>query len=204
MKLLDKKPPQPGTFWARVEEARLSLKWPEDQLSRSAFGENRRTHYTMIAARGWRSKTNTMDKLIVCLVEQGFSEVWLRAGIPPERSDKKALPEPPKVSARLAQLALKLHMPGEQLIALWADLEVEGPLERFPEKVQRAAFAAAYLDARSLDDVRLAVAAAQRDPEWRSGDGIDQILMNIRMALRHIRAGSGLRPSLAAIRKNEG
>jgi len=203
MAVKKKDPPQPGTIWDRIERARGELEWNESQMGEYALGQ--RTHYSLIGKRGWNADPATINKIVDCLTARGFSEVWLRVGIPPERSDKKALHADQKLSAKLRLLGLKLSLKYEQLVELWTDLDLEGPLERFSEEVQRAAFAAAYLENRSLEDVRLAVFEAQRGEAWLKGRGADHYLMQIRFALSKIKAAdSGSYPRIALVRRKDG
>lgn len=192
-----KPPPPPGSVWARIEEARILLGWGEGELSKNALLS--RTHYASIGARGWNAEAHTYDKLIVALVENGLSETWLRAGVLPIMSDGKPLPEAPRRSAQLRELARKLALKPEQVMALWADLEAEGPLEKFTDECQRAAFAAAYLEGRTLEDVRTAVQRAQRSESWIKGKGVDHFLAEIRFALRTVKAASGTRMQLTIV-----
>jgi hypothetical protein len=180
---------QPSAVWGRIETAREALGWTDGDLSMRAL--KGRTHYSLLKNRGFNAKSGTQEKIIQCLEQNGYSGAWLRAGVPPERSDGVALPEPPKNATRLAQLAQKLGLSTEQVMRLWADLDTEGPLQKYPEDLQRAAFAAAYLEDRTLEDVRLAVDKARSSEIWDS-KSVDAMLMAIRVTLKTIkRSGSG-------------
>lgn len=187
-----KEPPPPGSVWSRIDQAREALGWSESDLGTKAL--KNRTGYTKIGERKWNSKGKTLEKILARLVGEGFSELWLRAGVLPVKSDGTSVPEAPRHSANLKLLARKLALKPEQIMALWADLQSEGPLEKFPEQLQRAAFAAAYLEDRTLEDVRRAVEKARENWSWSSDRGIDHFLSEIRLALRSIQpAGSGTR-----------
>lgn len=172
--------PQPDALWSRIERAREALQWTDGDLSERAVGT--RTHYSTLKRRGFKATASTQEKFIQCLEQEGYSGTWLRAGILPERADGAPIPERPKIVLQLAQLAGKLGLSTEQVMGLWVDLDAEGPLQRYPEELQRAAFAAAYLENRTLEDVRLAIETARSSEGWSTG--IDDMLMAIRMALR--------------------
>lgn len=156
------------------------------------------SHYTKIWERGWRGTTaKTTDKIVARLVQEDFSEEWLRAGTLPERGSGKPLPAPQNVSAKLGLLAQRLLMPEQQMMALWADLEGVGPLDKLTDEVQRAAFAAAYMEGRTLEDIRAAVGNVMR--KRPTPKGIDSWLSEIRFAVRSIKPGSGTRPGLTLI-----
>lgn len=190
-----KLPPQPGSVWDRIEQARAALGWGERKMSSEALGNP--THYTKIWARGWQAKEIIVNKIIARLVGEHFSEAWLRAGIPPEHGSGEPLPTPKKLSGQLALLARRLAMQEKQLLALWTDLEGAGPLDKLSDEVQRAAFAAAYMEGRTLEDIRAAIGHVMRTkPGIR---GIDTWLSEIRYAVRDIKPGSGTRPGLTLI-----
>lgn len=190
-----KPPPQPGSIWERIERARAALGWGERKMGSEALGNP--SHYTKIWARGWQAKENIANKIIERLVEEDFSEAWLRAGIPPERGSGKPLPAPQKLSAQLSLLARRLAMPEKQLLALWTDLEGVGPLDKLTDEVQRAGFAAAYMEGRTLEDIRAAIGQVMRKKPGTKG--IDSWLSEIRYAVRDIKPGSGTRPGLTLI-----
>lgn len=195
-----KKPKPPaGSVWSRIEQARESLPWSERKLSEEALGNQ--THYGLLGRRGWKSETETQDKVIAVLERLGFSGSWLRSGVLPERSDGDPLPESPKIIAQLTDLARKLGMPADQILELWT--ETEGPLEKLSDECQRAAFAAAYLDGRSLEDARLAVQRAQRSVEWRKGSGVTHMLQRIRFELELIKPASGTMGRLTMVPRSE-
>jgi hypothetical protein len=180
--------PQPNGVWSRIERAREALGWTDSELSERALGA--RTHYSLLKKRGFKAHEKTLEKIIHCLEQVGYSGTWLRAGVLPERADGAPMPERAKVVTQLARLASKLGLSAEQVMGLWVDLDAEGPLQRYPEELQRAAFAAAYLENRTLEDVRIAVEQARSSPSWSTG--IDDMLMAIRIALRAMkRGGSG-------------
>lgn len=185
--------PQPESVWARIERARETLAWNESQLGREAL--DNRTGYTKIKERGWSAHERTQERIIARLEREGFSGVWLRAGVPPERMDGSVLPERPKIVVQLARLARKLGMSSEQLVGLWVDLDAEGPLEKYPEDLQRAAFAVSYLDNRTLEDVRRAVDKLRGTSAWKGSWDIDKMVTEIRYTLRDIKpSGSGTMP----------
>lgn len=182
--------PQPGSIWARIEEAREALGWNESEFGVKAL--KNRTGYTAIKRRGWSATERTIQKLISRLEQDGgYSGAWLRAGVLPEMADGSPLPERRKTTEQLIRLAGKLGLGHDQIMRLWVDLDSEGPLQRYPEDLQRAAFAAAYLENRTLEDVMLAVEKARASENWRTAP-IDDMLMVIRVTLRTIkRGGSG-------------
>jgi len=180
---------QPDLVWARIEKAREALGWNESELGTKALSN--RTGYTKIKARGWAAHARTKEKVISRLEQEGYSGTWLRAGVLPEKVDGAPMPEQRKITDQLARLAAKLGLGSDQVMALWVDLDSEGPLQQYPEELQRAAFAAAYLENRTLEDVKLAVEKARSSDSWR-GATVDEMLMTIRVALRSIkRGGSG-------------
>jgi hypothetical protein len=180
---------QPDGVWTRIERAREALEWTDSDLGERALGT--RTHYSLLKSRGYKAHAKTIEKIIQRLQQEGFSGAWLRAGILPERADGSPLPERPKIVVQLGLLAAKLGLDAEQVTGLWVDLDSEGPLQSYPEDLQRAAFAAAYLENRTLEDVRLAVEKARASETWRSAS-VDEMLMVIRVTLKTIkRGGSG-------------
>ncbi len=188
--------PQPGSVWDRIEKAREALGWKESDVGVKAL--RNRTGYTKIKSRGWSAHDRTLGRLLSCFEQQGYSAAWLRAGVLPEKADGSPLPERKKIVGQLTRLAAKLGLGADQLMRLWVDLDSEGPLQRYPEDLQRVAFAAAYLEDRTLEDVQLAVEKARSSENWRS-DNIDQMLMAVRYTLQGIkRSGSG---TLLTIRK---
>jgi len=181
--------PQPDSAWARIEAARQALGWNESDMGEKALGN--RTHYTKIKTRGWSAFGKTQERIIKRLEQEGFSGSWLRAGLLPERADGAALPERPKIVTQLAQLAAKLGLSAEQITRLWVDLDAEGPLQRYPEELQRVAFAAAYLENRTLEDAQRAVEKARVSDTWANyNSNVDDMLQAVRMALRSIKRGS--------------
>lgn len=190
-----KPPPPAGSIWERIERARQALEWNERKIGAEALGNP--THYTKIWAGGWGARTTTQDKLIERLVREGFSESWLRLGTLPERSDAQPIPEPPKISTQLRLLASRLGLHEEQLLALWADLEGPGPLDKLSDEARRAAFAAAYMEGRTLEDVKLAARQVMRNKPGLKG--IDSWLHAIRVALEGIEPSSGKRPGLVLV-----
>jgi hypothetical protein len=185
--------PQPESVWFRIERARNALGWNESRLGSEAL--KNRTGYTKIKERGWSAHERTQEKIITRLEQEGYSGVWLRAGVLPEKMDGSALPERPKVAAQLARLARKLCLDSNVLVGLWVDMDAEGPLEKYPDELQRAAFAVAYLDNRTLEDVRRAVDKLRSSPSWKSSWDIDKVVTELRYALREIKpSGSGTMP----------
>jgi hypothetical protein len=195
-----RQPPPAGSHWERIERAREELGWSGRDLGREALGVP--MGYNTIASRNWQSKAGTLDRLIARLTQKGYSEAWLRVGTLPEKADGSSLPEERSVLAKLGLLSRRLARPHLEIIALWDDLGGAGPLEKFPEDVQRAAFAAAYLEGRSLEDVRLAVRAAQK--KLARGAGVDTWLLEIRKALEHIKPGSGTHRGLSLLPSKNG
>lgn len=189
--------PQPESVWARIERAREALQWNESKLGREAL--NNRTGYTKIKERGWSAHERTQKRIVARLEQEGFSGVWLRAGVLPEKLDGAALPERPKFTDQLHRLAIKLGMSSDQILGLWVDVDAEGPLERYPEQLQRAAFAAAYLEGRTLEDVRLAVEKARGSESLDPKASLDDMLMVIRVTVRAIKSGGS--GTLLALRK---
>lgn len=196
----NKPSPPPGSIWERIEYAREALGWDQSTMGTEAL-ENR-SHYSKVMAN-WNPKFETIERLIRCLVDkQGFSEVWLRSAVGPEKADGSALPEPRTFLTQLRTLAGRLGLPEQELLTLWADPQGEGPLQKLPEDVQRAAFAAAYLEGRSFEDVRQAARQAMRSPS-KKGAGVDHWLAEIRRKLETIKPGSGTRPGLVLIPAKE-
>lgn len=188
-------PPPPGSIWARIERAREEL-----GLTRTSFGEEAldgRQNYNTIRARGWGGLFETVERLVSFLVSKGYSPTWLWLGTPPELGKGESLPLEKSVMEKLRLLARRLALPDDEVIALWGDLNGAGPLEKYSEDIQRAGFAAAYLDGRTLDDVRRAIQIAQK--ETMRGAGKETWLQAIRDALKTIKHASGERPALTLV-----
>lgn len=188
-------PPPPGSIWARIERAREYLDLSGSALGEAALGG--RQNYNTIRARNWRAMFDTVEQLMSYFAKEGFSPAWLWLGVKPERGGEEPLPIEKSVMEKLRLLARRLALPDDEVIALWGDMQGEGPLEKYSEDLQRAAFAAAYLDGRTLDDVRKAIQIASKNTT--RGAGKETWLQAIRDALKTIKPGSGQRPALSLV-----